>query len=88
MSRIKYNIGIERVAVIRNPKNGQMAKVGTVEAYKHEGDTVYIEVRLDDGMPNELKESIEKFPQALTIVETPTKPRDVIIIPTLSEIKP
>lgn len=85
MSRIKFTISLKKVALINTPK-GKM-EVGTIEQYDTKDNEIDITLRLNDNLPKELKEALEKNPAAINIVNIPQAPTNILIIPTLEELK-
>lgn len=82
MSVIKFKMDFERVATIKTTK-GQMP-VGKVKEFtQHTNGSIDLVVDLNDDLPEEVKEAIEKNPGCLGIMGNLKPVVNYIILPKL-----
>ena len=83
MSNVKFKIPFKKVVII-DPKftKGKIAEVGTLDEYERTADAEIMNVRLNDDIPKEMQEAIEKNPGCLRIMEVPLPAVEILVIPT------
>ncbi len=83
MSNIKFKIPFERI-VIMNPDltKGKVIPVGTLDEYEKTDKEQIMNVRLNEDIPDVLRETIEQNPSCLRVMEVPKKAVEILIIPS------
>lgn len=87
MSVIKFSYDTKMIAVLRSPAGP--IKIGEVEDFvetKNEGGigkTISMSVRLGKDLDPRIKKQLEKNPEVMSIIEDPSKPKNIIIIPDI-----
>lgn len=81
MSKIKYKVTMERVAMLPGPAGN--VTVGDVTEFETAGNTAIVEVRLNSNLPPVLQKKIEENPAMMTILISKQVATDVEITPDL-----
>lgn len=87
MSQLKFDIEYEHYAYISGPK-GEKIIVGKVLVHDEVlKNTCSVLVELADGLPEELRKTIESEPRILQFLKKAIKTSGIIIIPTKPKIE-
>ncbi len=83
MSNIKFKVPFDKVVII-DPRmtKGKMIPVGTLDEYEKTENMEILNVRLNEDLPEVMRETIEKNPGCLRIMEIPKPAIEVLIIPS------
>lgn len=87
MSNIQFRSKITRkVFVDPSLTKGKTIMVGEVEEHQKTDDELFVNIRLDDNLPEQMRLAIEKNPSCLRLAEIFSTPSDVMIIPSRPKI--
>lgn len=86
MSNLKYRHKIKRIATVQNPRTKERVVIGEVEEWKRTEDFIEANIRLFDDVPEVMRETIEKNPGCIQVIEQLAPPQDILIIPSRPKI--
>lgn len=86
MSVIQYEFDLPKAAYI-NTKVGPV-HVGEVLEYRDIDSKVFVKIRLNENLPDELRKKIEDLPQGISVAGKPSNIRNLLIHGSHNIIQP
>lgn len=82
MSNVKFTYTKKRIPMMQVPPMKQPIVIGEIEEWIESQDGITVNVRLDDKMPQEIREAIEKNPSIIRVAEQLMVEGKPIILPS------